>query len=193
MWLLFFNRYTLAALAVAAVVFTIYEWGSNATLEKVKRQGAAAAEKYRKDTTEWEGVKAKLKSEADARETVIKQQAAELLEANNKRRGSYVTPKATAACGKLSTGFVLQHNADANGTATLPNPSGVDRPSVFDLADLSLTIGKNYSACHVENAKRRNREASILAACKEYDRKWGTDSNCDGSKAAKSNGEPASR
>ena len=151
------NRYVLAALAGAAVLFGAWGWHTSAIDDAVKARDLHWTGKIEAERTRHRGIVADWVLEmADRDEKARAAYAAKKAEREIVYRTLkeevpvYVTPLADSRC-IVPVGFVLHHDAAAAARpAALPEGPGnlVDGDSGLALSAVERTVSENYAACH---------------------------------------------
>lgn len=185
-WSLLLNRYVLGAIAVAVLAIAVAAWWANekAALRAEGRQALEEANK--KAAVERRRAIAEYVSDLSARNTELDAKVRGLLaridaDQLDRERNPHVSKAADAAC-PIPRGFVRDVDAalpGAAGRAAVPDGgAGVDVPTGIPLSVVAREVGRNYAQCSKLLADRDAAEEKRYTACLEWDRKFGTHSNC---------------
>lgn len=182
------NRYVLTGIAIAAIAISIAVWWERTKsgwietgAESARVSQKAANEKARADRQAAIAgfVVDFSKREGDLRDE-LKRKEYEIEKARSERKPN-VTPVADSRC-IVPRGFLYDHDADlsraAGGPAVPAPPADVNGDSGVPLSRVSREVGHNYGELGKCIARLSVCEERRYSACVEWDRKFGTKSNC---------------
>jgi hypothetical protein len=172
---LVFNRYTLAALAIAAATWAAWSWHTSkidAAVAEADRRWEARIEaeraRHRGLVADWVLELAARDEAAMAKFAQAKAERVVVYRTLIEEVPRYVTPLADSRC-IVPRGFVLHHDAAAVGARAAPvrEVAGglIDADSGLALSSVERTVAENYAACH-----------DAIAEVSEW-RRWYPDAN----------------
>lgn len=180
--------------AVAGGVQYLEHRGAAAERAQHEADKAAAQEQRRKDIAEYvvssSEREVKLAAQLHATETKL---AIEIL---NREANGHVSKAADSRC-TVPAGFVYDHDAALRAVsrdAAIPaQPADVDRASGLSLSLVRSVLNANYGECGKLLDRYNAGEERRYTACIEWDRKWGTKSNCTRGGAGAAPGNPETK